>query len=430
MIKTVLFATVYYPPFAPGGAEWTNARWAAALARRGRRVVVVTPNYGAAPHEEVQGVAVRRVPFPRHLAPGSGEVSWLAHHNLIFDRYFGWQIARVAQHEGVDLIHAQDEGTLIAAWRAGRARRLPLVVTIRDVGLLCPLGMCTLFEPWATFDCTKRQYVDKCVPFFMEHYAAGPRGLRAVALRARLRLGWRDQSHRHRALREVDGVIGVSGGILSIFPQRLAPAGRRRVVHATAPTGPPPDDAAAASVRSALGVPSGPLVLYAGKRSLGKGTTVLLDALGSIRATVPGVRFAFAGKGELALPLASDIHDLRELSQSTLFSLYRAADVIVAPALWPEPFSRVILEAMWAGRPVVASAAGGIPEQIEDGVSGVLVPKGDPAALANAVSGLLRDPARRARMGVAAAARAATFSEERAVTALLDAYEAFTTGAT
>ena len=49
MIKTILFATEYYPPFAPGGAEWTNAAWASALARHGRRVVVVTPNYGAAP---------------------------------------------------------------------------------------------------------------------------------------------------------------------------------------------------------------------------------------------------------------------------------------------------------------------------------------------------------------------------------------------
>jgi hypothetical protein len=44
----ILFATEYWRPFAPGGAEWTNERWAAALARRGHEVTVVTLNYGAA----------------------------------------------------------------------------------------------------------------------------------------------------------------------------------------------------------------------------------------------------------------------------------------------------------------------------------------------------------------------------------------------
>src|SRR5687767_2182665 len=97
MMSTVLFASAYYPPFAPGGGEWTNARWAAALARHGPRVVVVTPNYGAAAHEERDGVAVYRVPFPLRLPPGSREASWLAHRNPLFHRYFAWQIERLAR---------------------------------------------------------------------------------------------------------------------------------------------------------------------------------------------------------------------------------------------------------------------------------------------------------------------------------------------
>jgi glycosyltransferase involved in cell wall biosynthesis len=428
MVSTVLFASAYYPPFAPGGGEWTNARWAAALARHGRRVVVVTPNYGAAAHEERDGVAVYRVPFPLRLPPGSREVAGLAHRNPLFHRYFAWQIERLARRERADVVHAQDEGVLIAAATAARRRRLPLAVTMRDVGLVCPLGMCTLFEPWTTFDCTQAQYLGKCVPYFLNEYAPGVRGLRRVALRARLRLGWRDHRRRLRALRDAAGVIGVSRGILTLLPETLAPAKRRRVVHGSAPSGPPPTDADAVRARTALRIPDGPLVLYAGKRSLGKGTPVLLEALDAIRAAVPGVRFAFAGKGTLPGAGAADVHDVQELPQPTLFALYRAADVVVAPALWPEPFSRVILEAMWAGRPVVASAVGGTPEQVQDGVTGLLVPRGDAAALAKAVAELLRDPERRARMGTAAAARAATFSEERSVAALLEAYEALGAG--
>jgi glycosyltransferase involved in cell wall biosynthesis len=77
---------------------------------------------------------------------------------------------------------------------------------------------------------------------------------------------------------------------------------------------------------------------------------------------------------------------------------------------------------------VVATAVGGSPEAVEDGVTGLLVPRGDAAALAAAVSALLRDPERRARMGTAAAARAATvFDERRLAPALLDAYESLVT---
>jgi glycosyltransferase involved in cell wall biosynthesis len=66
---------------------------------------------------------------------------------------------------------------------------------------------------------------------------------------------------------------------------------------------------------------------------------------------------------------------------------------------------------------------------VQDGVTGLVVPKGDAPALANAISALLRDPERRARMGAAAAARAASmFDEDRVVASLLDAYEGLAGG--
>lgn len=427
-MKTVLFATEYYPPFAPGGAEWTNAAWAGGLARRGRRVIVVTPNYGARAREDCDGVTVHRVPFPVRLAPGSGQAGWLVHRNPLFHHYFGRQIERLARQEGADLIHAQNKGALVGAVRAARNCRLPSVVTVRDVGLLCPLGACTLFEPWTTFDCDTAQFVGRCVPFYLDHYAPGHRGLRRTALRARLRVAWLDQGRLTRALRAVDGVIGVSAGILALFPERLVPVARRRVVYPLPPAGPPPAAAEVERVREHLGIPRGLLVLYAGKRSLGKGTPVLLEALDAIRAAVPGVRFAFAGKGEMSLPAASDIHALGPLPQATLFALYRAADVVVVPSIWPEPLSRVLVEAMWLGRPVVATAVGGSPEAVEDGVTGVLVPTRDASRLATAVTALLRDAVRRSRMGAAAAARAATmFDEDRVIASLIEAYESLGT---
>ena len=191
------------------------------------------------------------------------------------------------------------------------------------------------------------------------------------------------------------------------------------------PSGTVPTDEEAARVRRELGIGDGPLVLYVGKRSLGKGTHVLVQALDRIRVAVPGVRFAFAGKGESELPHGEDVHALGGLQQAQLFPLYRSAAVIVSPSVWPEPLTRVIVEAMYFGRPVVATSVGGSPEAVEDGVTGLLVRKNDPGALADAIIALLRDPARRERMGAAARARlAAVFSEDKIVASLLDAYAA------
>jgi glycosyltransferase involved in cell wall biosynthesis len=84
-----------------------------------------------------------------------------------------------------------------------------------------------------------------------------------------------------------------------------------------------------------------------------------------------------------------------------------AADICVVPSIWQDAFPLAVLEAMGRGKPVVASRVGGIPEMIEDGVSGLLVPPGDEGALATAIGALLTDPARAARLAEAARRRVA-----------------------
>ena len=81
--------------------------------------------------------------------------------------------------------------------------------------------------------------------------------------------------------------------------------------------------------------------------------------------------------------------------------LLAAMDVFVLPS-WAEGMSNALMEAMAAGRPVVATAVGGNTELVSDGRTGVLVPPGDPGAIARAVGDLLRDPDRATRLGAAA----------------------------
>lgn len=84
-------------------------------------------------------------------------------------------------------------------------------------------------------------------------------------------------------------------------------------------------------------------------------------------------------------------------------TVYGAADVVAVPSTAPDPLPGAAIEAAAAGCAVVASAYGGLPEIIRDGQTGVLVPPGDPAALARATRSLIDDPAERVRLGASAA---------------------------
>ncbi len=110
-------------------------------------------------------------------------------------------------------------------------------------------------------------------------------------------------------------------------------------------------------------------------------------------------------------------------------AVMHAADVVVIPSHW-EPFGLVVVEALACGRPVVAARAGAIPELVDDGVSGVLVPVRDPTALADAIERLWREPELRRRLGQRAREEVrARFTERRMADELGRLYEDVVAGA-
>lgn len=151
---------------------------------------------------------------------------------------------------------------------------------------------------------------------------------------------------------------------------------------------------------------AGPVLLFVGRLEPRKGFEHAVQAFARLKMQHPDLRMVVVGDGperercQALLPagLRVDVDMLGRVSDEDKARCFASADVYVAPNLGGESFGIVLLEALAAGTAVVASDLPGFRSVIDDGVTGSLVPPGDPAALADAVAGLLHNDRRREAM--------------------------------
>ncbi|MGH2829628.1 MAG: glycosyltransferase family 4 protein, partial [Actinomycetota bacterium] len=164
-------------------------------------------------------------------------------------------------------------------------------------------------------------------------------------------------------------------------------------------------------------------VCYFGRLERRKGVRVLCEAFARIKRDCPTARLVVAGDGPdreaceaaVAPAFRDDAVFMGRVSDEAKLSVIAASSVIALPATGGESFGVVLLEAMAAARPVVATAIPGYAAVARDGVEALLVPPADPEALAQAVVRLMGDPALSHRLATAGRARAAEFDWDRIV---------------
>jgi len=174
----------------------------------------------------------------------------------------------------------------------------------------------------------------------------------------------------------------------------------------------------------------GPTLLFVGRLEERKGFPVAVEAFRRLGIERPDLRMVVAGDGKersavMSLPpdLRARILLLGSVSNERLPGYHAAADVYLGPALGGESFGIVLVEAMAAGLPVVASRIRGYDEVVRDGVDGLLVPPGDPGALAAATARILDDPMLSERLSLAGRDRAAGFEWGIVASAIRERYE-------
>jgi len=380
-MRIVLANKFLYPR---GGAERAVLELGAALDARGHAVAYFGMDH---PENVVHGANVAVVRQRDYRRPGAAAVRDAAAMLYSFEarRTFGTFLDRV--HPDVVHLHNIYHQLTPSILDAARERGIPLVMTLHDYKLVCP-----------RYDMLRHgMRCDACVeagPVACVRYrCAGGAWGASVLLAAEAAL------HRIRGSYDAVHRFIVPSRFLGRVLERAGfDAARLRHIPNFAPRANP------------VPVPSTQRFLYVGRLSQEKGILSLLRA--AARMT----------RGELVLcgtgPLAAEVERwTREappgrvrcrghLAAAELAVEVGAAAFVVAPSEWFENAPFAVLEAMAAGRAVLTTPLGGLPELIEDGVEGELVPPGDEVAWAAAMERALQDPERMRRMGAAAHRRA------------------------
>ena len=192
----------------------------------------------------------------------------------------------------------------------------------------------------------------------------------------------------------------------------------------SSPVSYPVDETEAASIRQRF--ENKYLVIHAANMLTHKGFDVTIEAARRLEQSHPEIHFALLGDGKERTTLETLATGLSNLSfvgkQSNMGSWFRAADLQVHPS-YTEGLGSVILEGLHSGLPVIATNAGGIPDIIEDGVSGRLIEPGDAAALAEAIVQLSQNEALRQRLLTGAQHKLKDFYIEHTALLYQDIYQ-------
>ncbi len=397
----VLMVSDFYPPII-GGLERHVQTLSRELVRRGHHVAVATLWHEGSPTFEIdQGVRVHRLSgWNRALMPFY-ERPERHFHPTVPDPGVMAGLRRVVAHERPDIVHGRGwmlySFLPLTAWSKAK-----LVVTLHDYSLVCPKKT-YLYHGRL---CDGPAYA-KCVECATEQYGR----VKSLALTTGLKLS----SSLHN---RVDRYIAVSGAVRSA--SLAGAAGRPVQVISTFVPDTVLDEAAQVGRPDFL-PPDDNYIQFVGALGAFKGLNVLLEAYQGLEDVAPLV---VIGTEQADTPkcFPPNVIVVKNAPHAAVMGGWAHCAVAVVPSIWPDPLPQTAIEAMAAGRPVVAAASGGLPDLVVPGETGLLVPPGDAEALRAALRSLLLDPARRERMGAAGRARAPLFTASRVIDRIEQTY--------
>jgi glycosyltransferase involved in cell wall biosynthesis len=408
----ILLLAQFFPPDI-GGEERHVLNLANTLAGRGHDVAVATQRMVDVPDQETlaSGVRVHRFATAAMRLPGVYSTN-RTHHPPLPDPLGVRELSRITRQERPHVVHAHNwiVNSAVALRRSSPAGlRFGLVLTLHDFSHVCATKrLMRMGSP------CEGPAVARCLPCATAHYgpALGPLTAAATGLMR----PWKN--------RTIDHVVCVSNAVASgnriprgpntsVIPNFvldevvLGRAGH--VAEGQADDIPP-------------GLPKEEFLLFVGELSRDKGLPTLLQAYESLGRKRPPLLLIGRRTTDTPAHFPDGAQACAEWPHHHVISAFRRCLFAVLPSICLDACPTTVLEAMASGRPVVATATGGIKDVIVDGESGLLVPPGDENKLAAAMARLLNDVDLRARLSAGAQERIKRFTSSAVVERLEAVY--------
>lgn len=402
----ILMLSQFYPPTV-GGEERHVHDLSVELAARGHAVSVATLwHAGDSRFTDDHGVRVHRICGLVQRARGLFTESGRRHAPPFPDPNLVWSLRRVIAMEQPEIVHAHNwlvhSFLPLKAWSGAR-----LVVSLHDYSLVCAVKSLVYRDgpcPGLGIDCLRHA---------SDHY--GPAKGIPTAL-----ANWA-MAPVERA--SVDMFLAVSEAV--VLGNRLIEGQvPYRVVPNFLSDGSPSSNAWNEYLAN---LPDSPFLLFVGDLRTFKGISVLLRAYSDLLAEpgrkVPALVLIGRVLDETPNDFPPNVLVLGKWPHEAVMAALPRSLALLMPSIGPETFGIAALEAMACGRPVIASAIGGLPDLVADGETGLLVRPGDPGALGEAIRRMLDDPELAKQMGRAARVRAAQFQARNVVPLVERVYE-------
>jgi glycosyltransferase involved in cell wall biosynthesis len=399
----------HYPPFI-GGAHRQTHLLGKELQRRGHTVSVVTAWQPGLPAEQrddgvpVYHIKELRTAFPRFIKDRRQR-----HHPPYPDPVTIWGLRRVIEQFRPDVVHSHGWFSYSCA-AALVGKQIPLLLSVRDYGYSCATR--TLLNHNRL--CSGPELL-KCVQCAKDFYGV-PKGIVAALT---ISLG------RALLVRKTRGMHSVSSFVQQTmqrdFVRGQTPAGgtiiQRVIPSFLIETEPDPCDP-----RFLDQLPAEPYFLFVGGLQPRKGLGALLAAYEQLQSPPPLVLIGYR-TADMPKTFPPGVTVLYDAPHANVMVAWERCLFGVMPSVWPDPSPGVVREAMKKGKAVVGTAIGGTTEMIVDGVTGLLVPPDDIAALAGAMQRLIDDTELCRRFGEAAEKRANMYMADVVVPRFVQLYE-------
>lgn len=361
-MNIAIFASAFHPHL--GGVEELCRQLAHELIHRGHSVIILTNRWPRSlpAEEKFEGLPLYRVPFRRPERSWKSKFSYALTHGSIRR-----EVARILRRHAIDVLHVQCvSSNAFYALEAQRGLRLPLVVTLQGE---LTMDATALFQRSAQARETLRESMEAAEIVT----ACSAKTLRDAEEFLSLEVGER-------------GRVVFNAARIEDFASAGAYAHRR------------------------------PYLFALGRLAPQKGFDVLLRALAASQCPHD---LLLAGEGpemqplkelSASLGLQERVHLVGRADRARVAAYFKGCEFFVLPSSADEGLPVVCAEAMAAGKAIVATASGGVPEAVVDGVHGLIVPKGDRQALIVALDRMYQDNDFRQRAGRASATRAEAFA--------------------